>query len=327
MSIKLISFYTGCLLLIFSISQSCKSPASESVEPTTYSVGHAQIKVSAEHNDELNLVASYPTNQEGDFPLIVFSHGNGLSANAYHNLTDTWVQDGYVVVAPDHLDSGGMDVASAAQKEHGGDWVSASRVMDLLVCINKIKTITAKLPEFKGTVNTTNVIAAGHSFGALSAQMIGGATLEMQGNSQKTIPSTLKDDRIVAVVAISPPGLIPNFLYKNTWTDFNKPQLVVTGTKDISPPFWNTYDVHLVSYESAVPGSNYLLVLDGADHYLGNLIGNLTLEEAPQELALQNLQEQSMMFINQHMRSSSKNKLNITESLNNRKGIVRFEHR
>lgn len=319
-------------LLLVAISGffSCKSIPSNKVGadiPKLYKVGHAEVTITAEHAEAIDLVVSYPINSKDNFPLLVFSHGNGLDANAYHNLTNKWVELGYVVVAPNHLDSGSTEKAGLAQKKYGSDWVSASRVLDLSATINQIETIIPQLSDFKGGVNTEKIIAAGHSFGALTAQMLAGATLEKQGNSERKIPFSLKDNRVVAVVAISPPGLIPNFLSQNTWTTFDTPQLVVTGTNDISPPFWPTYDVHLVSYESAVAGNNYLLVLDGADHYLGNLIGNLNREEAPQELALKNLIDQSIVFINHHLRFSTGNKLNNLKDVQVRKGVVRYEHR
>ncbi|MFT2092746.1 alpha/beta fold hydrolase [Paraglaciecola sp. 2405UD69-4] len=297
--------------------------------PQEFKVGYKDTVINTKHSGEVKVHLAYPQNAEQEFPLIVFSHGNFLDATSYDNLIEKWVTKGYVVAAPAHLDAGGREAGMAADEKYGSDWVTASRVLDMSATIDQLPGLLSITADFKGTLNTHNVIAAGHSYGALAAQLLAGATLETLGNSTIDIPEPLMDDRVVGVVAISPPGLFPGRISEKTWATLNKPQFVVTGTADVVPPFWPTYEAHLVSYENAMKDNNYLLVLDKMDHYLGNLIGRLDREEAPQELALNNLAEQSLNFMEAYLKPSDAqlNKLKNIDKIQSNLGIVRYEVR
>ena len=274
---------------------------------------------------------SYPDGK-GKYPLIVFSHGHALDNLSYRNLTDYWVERGYVVVAPLHLDSGGdLEVTSKITEKYGSDWIAASRLLELGTAIDQAQQIATQLESFQGEILTDKVIAAGHSYGALSSQQLSGAKVELLGNSIYPIPETLVNDRVVAVVAVSPPGLMKDHLSEVTWQEYSTPQIVVTGPNDFFPFIWPNYEDHFISYETALPGNNYLLVLDEMDHYLGNLIGRLERDGPPQTLALTNLREISMQFIEYHL--SSKRSENSAESFSTyltsltKDGVLRFEHR
>lgn len=271
----------------------------------------------------VNLSVSYPLGN-GQYPLIIFSHGNSLDNQSYRNLTDYWVERGFVVVAPLHLDSDG-DMAAIAE-QYGHDWVVASRLIELSAVIDHIAEIVLTLEGFNGTVLTDRVIAAGHSFGALSSQQLSGAKIEMRNDSIYSIPDSLIDDRVIAVVAVSPPGLIQGFLTEATWQGFSTPQLVVTGPNDFFPFIWPDYEDHFVSYLTADQGNNYLLVLDEMDHYLGNLIGRLERDSPSQILALKNLSEISMLFIEQYLSEAGQTKL-LADKISNSDGVLRFEQR
>lgn len=271
------------------------------------------------------LLISYPKGQSY-YPLIVFSHGHYLTNQSYRNLTDHWVAHGYIVVAPLHIDTGDMAIVAALSEKVGRDWVAASRAIELNSVINQIGSVMQSIDDFKGSVSTERVIAAGHSFGALSSQHLAGATLELQNDSIYPVPDNLEDDRVVAVVAISPPGPMAELLTEKTWQNFSAPQLVVTGPNDFFPQVWPDYTAHFLSYETAKEGDNYLLVLDEMDHYLGNLIGRLERPGPPQDIALQNLQEISLLFIESYLDDENESINNLTE-ISQRKGVLGFEHR
>lgn len=280
----------------------------------------------------VKLSVSYPLGGPpgAAYPLIVFSHGHALDHVSYYKLTDHWVAQGYVVVAPLHLDSGGdLAVVAKISEKLGSDWIGASRLIELNSVIENIDEIMSSLEDFNGRVTTEQVIAAGHSFGALSSQQLAGAAFQRQGNSIYPIPDTLVNESVVAVIAISPPGLIPELLTKATWADFNTPQLVVTGPNDFFPHIWPNYEDHFVSYLTAKADDNYLLVLDAMDHYLGNLIGRLQRPGPPQELALQNLSEISSIFIEQYINNQPPKQISSDQRsrISERSGVLRFEHR
>ncbi|WP_426369373.1 serine hydrolase [Pseudocolwellia sp. HL-MZ7] len=309
-------------------SLDAKKVKEEASQHHKFTLGMIDTTIKADHTDTLDIQVTYPANSQGEFPLIVFSHGNFLTANAYHQLIDTWVKKGYVVAAPTHLDAGGFEAGSQARKEHGSDWLTASRVLDMQVTANQISTILEDTENFKGQVLTNKYIAAGHSYGALAAQILGGASLQVQGDSSRNIPNSLKDDRVVGVVAFSPPGVMENRLTAKAWTTMDTPQLVITGTKDVLPPFWPNYEMHKVSYENALAGENYLLVLNEVDHYFGNLIGRLDHVVNPQKQALQNASDISLHFMQTYMNNNNTIVTPFSDlQLDDFSEVVQFEHR
>lgn len=299
---------------------------------SSYKIAYADIAIQVEHIEEkLDVRISYPENAAGNYPLVVFSHGHYLTNNDYHALTDKWVERGYIVAAPLHLDTGDMKVVQALGEKLGSDWILAARVLDMQAVLNQIDLVAKSMQGFEGAINTDKVIAAGHSFGALSAQMMAGAKPQKLGNSIYPIPEALDDKRVAAVIALSPPGTVPGYLEEETWKNLSIPQLVVTGTKDVFEHVWTDYREHIISYTVAVPGDNYLLVLDGMDHYLGNLIGRLDREEAPQIQALENLVERSLLFMDSYLDTDSsdlsREQLNHIDDFLDHTGVVTYERR
>ncbi len=316
------------LLLITACVNNIATAEKQSVSNALLPVRHAEKTLAFSADHDVRYFIDYPEG-EGVFPLIVFSHGNALDANTYTNLTDFWVSHGYVVVAPYHLDSGGRDVANAVQKDYGSDWVTASRVLELRFAIDNINRLMVDLPGFSGRVSTDKVISAGHSYGALTAQQLGGAILERVGNSKKEIPAALSDSRVAAVVALSPPGVIPGFLSSATWAVLTTPQLVVSGTEDYFKGIWEDYTGHLISYESAMPGENYALVLDGMNHYLNDQIGRTNSADVPATKELKTLQSISMLFIAGYLQNDKDKlaRLNNTAVIAQEPGVVVFGRR
>jgi len=295
---------------------------------TPHKIGMLDSTIHTEHNEKLNVRVTYPVDVSGDLPLIVFSHGSFLTADTYHQLTDNWVSQGYIVANPTHLDTGGFKAGMKAQKKYGNDWLTASRVLDMKATADQVSSILLQAEGFEGNVINNNYIAAGHSYGALSAQILGGATLQRQGDASRKIPKSLNDNRVSAVIAFSPPGTMGERLTAQAWTELNTPQLVITGTKDVLPPFWPDYKMHQISYESAQPGNNYLLVLKDVDHYFGNLIGRLDKQEDPKTQALQNASSISLHFAQIYLNNNTQQITDFADiELSSFSEVAKFEHR
>ena len=275
--------------VIEALSQNESKPMAETsaVAPDSkIDSGFVNLRIEAEHTEFIDLRVGYPKGASGEHPLIVFSHGNGLSNLAYDALIKGWVQSGFVVAAPRHLDVGSRTELDALTDRVGRDWVAASRVLDMTAVIDQAELIAAQLPSYQGRLDSKQVIAAGHSFGAYSAQILGGALYERSGDSIHPLPDELRDPRVIAVVGLSSPGVLPGVLTEAAWQRFETPQLVITGTKDTFEFIWTDYRDHFVAYDTAKPGHNHLLVVEGMDHYMGNLIGRPERELPAQHAAL-----------------------------------------
>jgi hypothetical protein len=185
--------------------------------------------------------------------FIPFSHGANSSGAKYDRLCSALAAAGFVVAAPTHADS----------PDHPGGGKIAREV-----------GIPMRLADMRGLVAEgaaagLPVIAAGHSYGALIAQMLGGAG----GTAEAAVK---------AVIAWSPPGPFPPAITADLWKTVARPMFVATGTADMLPMMAPTWDVHRVSHDVA-PASGVLFVGEGVDHYFGNIICRPERSEAPQE--------------------------------------------
>ena len=198
--------------------------------------------------------------------LIPFSHGANSSGAKYDRLCGALAAAGFLVAAPTHADS----------PDHpGGGSIPQGiplRLADMRGLI--AEGVAAGLP----------VIAAGHSYGALIAQMLGGA-------------GGAPDAAVAAVVAWSPPGPFPPAITADLWKTVARPMFVETGTADMLPIMAPTWDVHRVSHDVA-PGPGVLFVGEGVDHYFGNIICRPERTEPPQEAQFADALAVTLAFAN-----------------------------
>ena len=207
---------------------------------------------------------------------ILFSHGAQSAPDRYQRIVEPWAAAGFEVLAPLHVDS-------TDHPDHGKfgmleSW--AARLIDMQV--------------LRGFAATPLVIAAGHSYGGLVALTLGGAAA--------TIPpgptAPLHHAGTVCVVAFSPPGATPGLVTRAGYAALAVPAFIETGTGDV--PFGAPdarWQVHLDAFEAAPPGDKYALVLDGADHYFGGLIGRFDRPGPVQSAALAKAVDLSTTFL------------------------------
>ena len=252
----------------------------------------------------LDLSTYYPEGG-GVFPLLLFSHGNFSDRRQYDRLIHHWVSHGYIVIAPDHLDAGGMVAGITAMMIHGQDGVLRERPKDMSFVLDNISEIEALVPALSGRIDMDKIAATGHSFGAFVAQMMGGA-IGFDPDDASLI--TGSDTRIKAVLAISPPGPMFDMITEQSWDVMTLPQMVTTGTWDVEPRFFPQWQLHAMSYDKAPMGDNYLIVTEGADHYLGNLICRLDRDVAPQHAALAMLKTSTTAFLDAYVKEDARAK-------------------
>jgi pimeloyl-ACP methyl ester carboxylesterase len=175
--------------------------------------------------------------------LVAYSHGANSRPDKYDRLFERLAAAGHSVVAPLHVDSPDHPAAG-----------TFARPAQIAMRLEDMRGI------FAAHGGDAPKIAAGHSYGAMIAQMIGGAG------------GTAPEADVKAVMAWSPPGAYaPMQISAGMWKTLARPQLVITGTADLLPGMAPTWDVHRLSFDTApVPGA--LFVGEGVDHYFGNII-------------------------------------------------------
>jgi len=265
-----------------------RSPAGEQVSPHCYKVAAGPFAVASVENVVLRdekrrkdlpvsayfpkAEATVPLSADRKVPVIVFSHGAGGSGDMGLPLVRHWAGHGYVVLCPTHADSiklrrqQGQDIGGGAagviRRAISGeeDWMN--RPGDISFLLDSLDTLEAKVPALKGRLDRERIGVGGHSFGAFTAQAVGGATLKLAGKDQ---PQSLADKRVKAILLLSGQGRDQMGLHERSWENLRLPMLCVTGSLDRGaqgqPPEWRRDP-----FAMSPPGDKYFLFIQGAHH-------------------------------------------------------------
>ncbi len=262
----------------------------------------------------------------GPFPLVIFSHGNWSDITKYDALLEHWASHGYLILVPYHADGGGMARGIFNSLRKGNEGLIAARVADVKLLLDHLAEVDALEAGLAARIDRSRIAVAGHSFGAFTAQqMIGAAAV----NPETGARVEGRDARVRAVMAISPPGPMFKIINEQSWLNVDAPMLVTTGTWDVNKQFWPDWREHTLSFNTAKPGLNWLLVVQGADHYLGNLICRPEREQPPQPDALRMVNATAVAFLNAHLRDDlgARAWLDAATLENLTDGFARLSHR
>ncbi|MFZ2998619.1 alpha/beta hydrolase family protein [Sphingobium sp.] len=209
---------------------------------------------------------------------IAFSHGAASAPWKYDRLIGPWVKAGYAVLAPLHVDS--TDHPRTADFKGLASWKA------------RIEDMRALSQHIGGPY-----IAAGHSYGALTALMLGGSEAVVPDG----VVAPLRDPEVIAVVAFSPPAPIPVLIPAAGYGTLATPALIQSGTADFLPGMDQKGDgwrAHLAAYDAAAPGGDrYAMVLDGVDHYFGGAICEPTRPGPPKLREIARAADASILFL------------------------------
>ncbi|MFA3791275.1 alpha/beta hydrolase family protein [Aliiglaciecola sp. SL4] len=209
--------------------------------------------------------------------IILFSHGAFSAPWKYKLLIQPWVEQGFTVYAPLHIDS--TDHPEKDKYTHNMSWQARLEDMQMLA----------------DTYGGERYIAAGHSYGALTALVKGGV--------KATIPDGMNpsqsDPRVALVLAYSPPPAMPGLIDKQGFSGLAVPALIQTGTDDIPMGASSDWSAHLDAYEMApATHDHYAIVLDDVDHYFGGAICRPELAGPKQLAELNQTSDISALMIN-----------------------------
>lgn len=254
--------YSRCAALVVA----CVVSAVATVQAGQPAVFSQITTLEAADGRDVNVRLLYPRSGCDYCDVIIFSHGALATHDRYDALLEAWAAAGFIVAAPLHVDS----EAHPRREEYGQQQSLPLRVDDYEIVAHAVidGVFSADAPiSVSGTL-----IAAGHSFGAMIAQLAGGAT------THEAVGALGVTDEIAgpeAVIAISPPGPIPNYITAAGWSGIDVPMLVVTGTEDVLPGFIDDWRQHLVSFEAARAAPAYAVIFEGVDHYFNGAYGRI----------------------------------------------------
>ncbi|WP_142460717.1 alpha/beta hydrolase family protein [Geodermatophilus aquaeductus] len=131
---------------------------------------------------ELDTTIWYPTEGDGPFPLVVFSHGYKASPEDYAELIEFWAARGMVVAAPRFpLTATGTPEIRTDLPQQPGD---VSFVLDQVLDLARTQG-----SEIEGLIDPERIAAAGHSAGGLTSALL--------------VSDCCFDDRIDAVTVLA----------------------------------------------------------------------------------------------------------------------------
>lgn len=218
---------------------------------------------------DLRVHVSYPKGS-GPIPVIVFSHGAGGSGKTYFPLARFWATHGYAVLLPTHADSlalrGGEPALAVLRETLSGFATDAkaweNRVRDVVLVLDLRESIGEHVVALQGRLDFSRLGVGGHSYGAFTAQLLAGATVDIpKGPKGKSFA----DARPRAFLLLSAQGKGQQGFTEKSWQALDRPLMAMTGSRDLGragqSPQWR-----LDPYRYAPPPDKFGVSIQGAGH-------------------------------------------------------------
>jgi predicted dienelactone hydrolase len=232
----------------------------------------------------------------GRWGLILFSHGANSSNHDYDRLWGPWTDAGYLVIGPNHIDTG----TPATQPKLSRSALWRARLDDTSLPLRQRAPFERWAAGRGASIDWTKVCAAGHSFGAVVAQSLAGARIIAPGDAE---PSSAPTAEVAACIALSPPGPLKGFIPADAWSTVAVPSFLQTGDADILPGFVDDWRLRLTGFAGGP--NRWTLLGHGVDHYFHGLICRLTPGAAANLPALQETADLTARFLDAYLRGDA----------------------
>ncbi len=199
--------------------------------------------------------ADFASIADGQFPLVVYSHGSGGQRWIHSDYTEFMASHGYVVVAPDHTGN------TLLERFGGGDLdfelIAFQRPNDVTAVIDAVFAIdgaTEINTALSGSL-TEDLIVTGHSFGGFTSYASVSGVTTTSGTYEP-------DGRVDAIITLAP-AANELLLTDELLASVDVPHLVMVGDSDDTTPI----DPNVERPWALVPGSpSYRVELVAAEH-------------------------------------------------------------
>lgn len=206
--------------------------------------------------------AYLPQNARGPSPVVIYSHGGGGTRASGASYGEHVASHGFVSL---HLQHAGSDrdafrsnpqqISEAARNPAQG----APRFLDVLFAYQQIQGLANG--ALASAIDKTSVGIAGHSFGAITAQIAAGQYVT--GFEQNLAVPALK-----GAIALSPSP--PRAAYGDERTAFHRmfmPLFHMTGTLDDAPNGDFEAPARRIPFDRTSNVDQWLMILEGANHF------------------------------------------------------------
>jgi predicted dienelactone hydrolase len=213
-----------------------------------------------------------PNHGKDGIPVILFSHGLGGTYDRCSYLSRTWCSFGFIVISVQHSGSddriwrGKIRFVKELRESYEQNWNCRTRAEDLRFVLDNFSRLLdeGKLGQLRVDIN--NVGVSGYDIGSLAPLLLSGQMPPDQG-------STLRDERVKAVVAMSPPVRNPGLDNNKVYADIKIPALFITGTKDNGIIGVTKAHQRRIPFDCMTSKNRYLVTFNKGDHqvYAGPL--------------------------------------------------------
>lgn len=251
-------------------------------------------------------------------PVIIWSHGFGGNRDGAGFISRFVASYGYVIV---HITHRGTD-SSLWEGKPGHPWdilknidvpraTTLNRFKDVSFVLDQLRAWAEENPDIGAFMDFDNIGMSGHSFGALTTQVMAG---QMVPDETQALVS-FHEKRFRAGIAYSPVP-ISHFTGTNTekiYESISTPLFHMTGTDDLSPLESFGFEQRLMVYNATKNAEKYLLVLKGGDHMVYNgtrgKLGDNPLRERHENI----IKLSSLAFWDWHLKDDKKAMAWLTE--------------
>lgn len=227
-------------------------------------------------NRDIPLKLYYPQAHALDhLPLVLWSHGLGGSIDGAAFISRFLCAHGYAVLHVQHV---GTD-SSLWEGKPGHPWdiikathiprsATLARFTDVTFVLDNMHEFFAQHGEVKDRIDYSNIGMSGHSFGAMTTQVLCG----QQFPDEQGILQDYSDPRFKAGILYSPvpafhlTGELPDRIYGS----IDRPLFHMTGTDDSSPVEGFDYTRRLTIYDYSNKAEKMLMILKDGDHMIYN---------------------------------------------------------
>lgn len=203
----------------------------------------------------------------GKFPVIVF-YPDGRGSHDCEALLRDWTSHGYVIVEimrvgalPSESQAAVESVRLKRASKHANIAHAKIGALDVTSVIDSLPALQTRFAPIRGKLDTAHIGVAGNAAGAVAAEAIAGASVELPGRQR----ANLADPRVRAVLCISPQGPGQHGFTEHSFDQLVLPYLGITGAQDVAPGKIAAAVWHKAPFERSQPGDKYELFVQGGD--------------------------------------------------------------
>ncbi|MBQ9873922.1 MAG: hypothetical protein IJM30_05625 [Thermoguttaceae bacterium] len=244
-------------------------PQREFVDPLAlYQVAASELSWVSANGVEMSALVFYPISPPANgqkFGAVIYSHGLGASAESFAYLGYSWAGRGVATICLRHPETdesiwrGKIRAMSELREAYNKYWTARDRATAIRSCIDFLYARHDSDGPLGRDLDLGRIGVAGNDLGALGALLVAGQLPPDNGTS-------LKDPRVAAVLALSPPVFCDSDKGTLVYGEIRSPAMVVMGTQDNGIVGTTRAEQRRLPYDSIDETDRYLLVLEGGDH-------------------------------------------------------------